>query len=528
MSSSTIARWNAIPLERPRDADSGSTSLKRGRPEDDGAPDADDDDDDVSLVSRSPSPVPQDAMDVDDSHLHKYDEYIRGPAREVITVETKIKPTNKGFALLSKFGWVEGQPVGLSGEGRTEPIPFHIKSDLTGLGKTSQDVRMIEETVSQRRELDSERQQKESEEQRKLREDSVARKTALESEISSTLRPFYCTLCDKQFKNVAQYDEHTNSYAHHHKARFKDMQASARLKPKEEVDKRKEKERKREEKELRKIAAANGIKMPKPAATPAAMALVAQPSPSAGPNATANNMDIDGIPISTDSKRSNWASFSGDSHQGSSQGSAGGSNGGFSKSGWATVGGPSSNSSTAASSRFGPPTESHLFGLSVSQPAGEQTSTRSGHNPTFRNAGWTSLDTGNSQSQPPRPPPPPAPTSNWHPQDHAPPPPPPPAEAPPPPPELGQPTGFSSSSSAQQWQKSSFAPVSSSTYAPPPPPQPPAPPNSFASPPPPPPPSASSAPPPPPPPSHSVPPAAPSEPKPVRSSWQQFQKGRRK
>jgi hypothetical protein len=41
---------------------------------------------------------------------------------------------------------------------------------LTGLGKTTQDVRMIETTVAQRRELDSERQQKESEEQRKLRE----------------------------------------------------------------------------------------------------------------------------------------------------------------------------------------------------------------------------------------------------------------------------------------------------------------------------------------------------------------------
>lgn len=80
------------------------------------SPDDDDDDDDVSLVSRSPSPRPSDAMDVDGS-LDKYDEYVRGPSREVITVDTKLKPTNKGFALLAKLGWVEGQPVGLSGEG---------------------------------------------------------------------------------------------------------------------------------------------------------------------------------------------------------------------------------------------------------------------------------------------------------------------------------------------------------------------------------------------------------------------------
>jgi hypothetical protein len=125
-------------------------------------------------------------MDVD--HIHKYDDYVRGPAREVVTVETKIKPTNKGFAMLAKLGWVEGQPVGLSSDGTfstwvplnlfyplktiglTEPIPFHVKADSTGLGKISQDVRMIETTVSQRRGLDSERQQKENEEQRRLRE----------------------------------------------------------------------------------------------------------------------------------------------------------------------------------------------------------------------------------------------------------------------------------------------------------------------------------------------------------------------
>ena len=56
---------------------------------------------------------------------------------------------------------------------RVDPIPFHIKNDATGLGKTSQDFRMIETTVSQRRELDSERQRNETEEQRKAREVSI-------------------------------------------------------------------------------------------------------------------------------------------------------------------------------------------------------------------------------------------------------------------------------------------------------------------------------------------------------------------
>jgi hypothetical protein len=84
-----------------------------------------DDDGDVSLVSRSPSPD-SGAMDVDpDDHISKYDEFIRKPVHETITIESKIKPTNKGFALLAKMGWSEGQPVGLSGDGKLTSM-FHL------------------------------------------------------------------------------------------------------------------------------------------------------------------------------------------------------------------------------------------------------------------------------------------------------------------------------------------------------------------------------------------------------------------
>lgn len=100
-------------------------------------------------------------------------------------------------------------------------------------------------------------------------QDTVARRTALATEISTTLKPFFCALCDKQFQNVAQYDEHTNSYAHHHKARMRDMQTNSRaIIAKEDLDKRKEKERKREEKELRKLAKAQGVKIAKSALPP--------------------------------------------------------------------------------------------------------------------------------------------------------------------------------------------------------------------------------------------------------------------
>jgi hypothetical protein len=56
-------------------------------------------------------------MEVDSKDATRYDRYDIALESEVVTVETRIKPTNKGFAMLAKMGWVEGQPVGLSGDG---------------------------------------------------------------------------------------------------------------------------------------------------------------------------------------------------------------------------------------------------------------------------------------------------------------------------------------------------------------------------------------------------------------------------
>ncbi|KAL1762447.1 hypothetical protein FB107DRAFT_198992 [Schizophyllum commune] len=311
MSASTIARWNAIPLERQPEH---PNAQKRPRP--------DDEDDDVSIASRSPSPRP-DAMDVDSGM--GYHEYPSGPAHEEVTVETRIKPTNVGFAMLRKLGWSEGQPLGLQADGEVDPIPFNLKQDLTGVGKISQDVRMIETTVSQRRELTSERMRKETIEERESRENSIAKRTAVQMEIAETLKAFYCALCDKQFKNVAQYDEHTNSYAHHHKARAKDLQASVRMQAADEVERRKEKERRREEKELRKLAKAQGIKMAKPAAASAVVA------PAPGQPSVAEPAPMDTTSVEGGSKAAGWAAVAAPpsnpppAH-------------GFKKGGWATVG----------------------------------------------------------------------------------------------------------------------------------------------------------------------------------------------
>ncbi|EMD41699.1 hypothetical protein CERSUDRAFT_79334 [Gelatoporia subvermispora B] len=284
--------------------------------------------------------------------IDKYDEYVNGEEREVITVNTRIKASNKGFMMLANMGWSDGQPLGLAGDGRVDPVPFYVKNDLTGLGKANQDVRMIESTVSQRRGLEVERQTKETEEQRKAREDAVAKKAALQSEISSTLKAFYCELCEKQFQNVAQYDEHTNSYAHHHKARFRDMQLAQRANrnTQEELEKRKEKERKREEKELRKLAKAAGIKLAKPP-----VSLLAPTAAAEDPSTTTSAGDSEARPAPV--KKSGWATVSSPATPATSAESAAAaapavpssSTSGSKRSGWATVGATASEASTSAS-----------------------------------------------------------------------------------------------------------------------------------------------------------------------------------
>jgi hypothetical protein len=197
----------------------------------------------------------------------------------------------------------------------------------------------------------------------------VARKFALEAELSSALKSFYCELCDKQFKTVAQYDEHTNSYAHHHKARFKNMQANNRIKP-QELDKRQEKERKREEKELRKIAAANGIKMPK--AQTATLTQIAVTDLS-------NNIEAGAM------RTEPTAEISGDTSNSTMQ------SGGFRRSGWNVVG-----AATTSTPQPPPSLPPPLPSPGPPPPIPARPPQSALQKTSFLNAGWTTLETAHT------------------------------------------------------------------------------------------------------------------------------------
>ena len=138
------------------------------------------------------------------------------------------------------------------------------------------------------------------------------------------------------------------------------MQAAQRVSFSGDADKRKEKEKKREEKELRKIAKAAGIKMPKQPSTLGSSA----PGPSVVPQ---------DVPK---------------------------------KGGWATVGSSSfvapgvTSIGTAATGGWAP----------VSQPPVAANVPHSNPAPAFRTAGWTSLDASSTQFMEPTPSLPPSPT----------------------------------------------------------------------------------------------------------------------
>lgn len=161
------------------------------------------------------------------------------------------------------------------------------------------------------------------------------------------------------------------------------MQANARIIPKEELDRRKEKERKREEKELRKMAAAIGIKMSKPAEG----GLLAVPTAGDSvPIGESSNSVPEQKPI------------------------------GFKKSGWAAVSSPAAlasdfsrggGNSTAEPVR---PQQPSGGWTKVSAAPPQPPAYESSH---FRTGGWRSLDPG-LQNIPGPPPPPTYGLSSFH------------------------------------------------------------------------------------------------------------------
>lgn len=72
-------------------------------------------------------------------------------------------------------------------------------------------------STAKRKALGSEKQLEETAEERQQRESKAEKQQLIAEELKQVKRAFYCELCDKQYSKIAEYEQHLQSYDHHHK-----------------------------------------------------------------------------------------------------------------------------------------------------------------------------------------------------------------------------------------------------------------------------------------------------------------------
>lgn len=145
---------------------------------------------------------------------------------------------------MKKFGWKDTEGLGKAGQGTVfilllnglllklavsmsgvvEPIKAQTVDSNTGLGKQEEYDSMIAQTTKDRKRLDIEINQ--SSDVKRQRLENANKEEALQTELKTINKAFYCDICNKQYKNVAEMSNHLSSYDHHHKKRFKAMKQS--------------------------------------------------------------------------------------------------------------------------------------------------------------------------------------------------------------------------------------------------------------------------------------------------------------
>ncbi|KAE8228259.1 hypothetical protein CF326_g6816 [Tilletia indica] len=209
------------------------------------------------------------------------------PRAEEVEKNEALSHANVGHQLLLKLGWAgTGTGLGMYSQGRADPLSLSfakLGADTSGIGKLRSTTSALEDALALSRlhELTSEKLATESDSQRSARENDVRKRDEVRAEVLASLSVFRCEVCDgKQYANAAQFAEHTNSYAHHHRKRLRELAANQRAllagssssssagSGMGSSERRREKERKREEREMKALAQAAGVKLgPVPSAT---------------------------------------------------------------------------------------------------------------------------------------------------------------------------------------------------------------------------------------------------------------------
>ena len=157
------------------------------------------------------------------SHMDSFDETVQA------SMEEHIPDTNRGYTLLCKMGWGRGSGIGRRGGGIIEPVRLSEQHGFLGLGKWTEDEANATAATEHRKAMTSELIAFEDEAAREAREAEVAKQQSIADAVSQQTSSFYCDICDKQYVKVTEYENHLSSYDHHHKKRFREMQARCKM-----------------------------------------------------------------------------------------------------------------------------------------------------------------------------------------------------------------------------------------------------------------------------------------------------------
>lgn len=133
---------------------------------------------------------------------------------EITTTKHPIQSSNIGYKLLQKMGWDEKSALGKQANGIITPITVDYKVDTLGLGKKEEFDEWTSSDNIKRKLLSQEIE--ETEDERIIRVENAKKLEEIKKNVVIINRPFYCEICDKQYKRSSEMETHLSSYDHNH------------------------------------------------------------------------------------------------------------------------------------------------------------------------------------------------------------------------------------------------------------------------------------------------------------------------
>lgn len=126
------------------------------------------------------------------------------------------------FKLLVKMGWRVGEGIGKAGnKGITAPVELEVNDSQLGLGKAAQYDAIISETATES--IDRRRRLEEDADVTERKRQELERRAEIEVNLKEELKEFYCDICCKQYKSVAEWHTHLQSWGHVHTRNMREL-----------------------------------------------------------------------------------------------------------------------------------------------------------------------------------------------------------------------------------------------------------------------------------------------------------------